>query len=40
MDVSKVAVVCPKCGKATKVGYEVVDGKKVRFAKRTGSVIN
>ncbi len=37
MDVSKVAVVCPKCGKTTKVGYEVVDGKKVRVCKKCGA---
>ena len=26
--VSKVQLVCPKCGKGTRVGYKFVDGKK------------
>ena len=30
---SKVQVVCPKCGKSTRVGYELKDGKKVRTCK-------
>ena len=29
----KVMVVCPKCGKPTKVGHKFVDGKKVRVCK-------
>lgn len=29
----KVQVVCPKCGKPTRVGHAVVDGKKVRVCK-------
>ena len=37
---SKVNVVCPKCGKATRVGFKVEDGKKVRIAKKTGDVID
>ena len=29
----KVAIVCPKCGKAARIGYKVLDnGKKVRMA--------
>ena len=27
-------------GKATRIGYKVEDGKKVRFAKKTGEVID
>lgn len=27
-------------GQATRLGYKVVDGKKVRFAKKTGEVID
>ncbi len=35
---SKVNVVCPKCGKTTKVGYSVdKDGKKVRVCKKCGA---
>ena len=30
MYVSKVQLVCPKCGKATRVGHKTVDGKNVR----------
>lgn len=38
MDVSNVMLVVD--GKATRVGFEVKDGKKVRVAKATGKVIN
>jgi len=38
--VSNVAVVSPKDGKATRVGYRIEDdGTKVRICKRTGAVI-
>ena len=30
---SKVALVCPKCGKATRVGYEVEKDEKYVYAK-------
>ena len=33
---SKVMPVCPKCNKATRVGFAVKDGKKVRICKRCG----
>ena len=36
---SNIAVVA-KDGKPTRVGFQVVDGKKVRVAKRTGDVID
>ena len=36
--VSNVALVSE--GKATKVGYKTVDGKKVRVARKTGAVID
>ncbi|MCF0125271.1 MAG: 50S ribosomal protein L24 [Clostridia bacterium] len=35
--VSKVNVVCPKCGKATKVGYSVENGEKIRVCKKCGA---
>jgi large subunit ribosomal protein L24 len=38
LHVSNVAIVDSK-GKATRVGFRVEDGKKVRFAKTTGEVI-
>ena len=34
---SKVNVVCPKCGKATKVGYSVEKDEKVRVCKKCGA---
>ena len=34
---SKVMPVCPKCGKATRVGHKIVDGKKVRICKHCGA---
>ena len=34
---SKVNVVCPKCGKATKVGYSVEKEEKVRVCKKCGA---
>ncbi len=39
--VSNVALVDPKTGEATRVGYKFLDdGRKVRFAKRSGEVID
>ncbi len=38
LNVSKVAYA--KDGKATKIGYKEVKGKKVRFARKTGDVID
>jgi len=36
---SKVMLVCPKCGKATRVGHAVVEGKKVRTCKKCGAEV-
>ena len=33
---SKVNVVCPKCGKATRIGYEIEKDQKVRICKKCG----
>ena len=33
----KVMPVCPKCGKATRVGYSVKGDKKVRICKKCGA---
>lgn len=39
--VSNVALVDPSTGEATRVGYRTLDdGKKVRFARRSGEVID
>ncbi len=40
VDVSNVEVVCDKCGKATRVGHAVIDGKKVRVCKKCGAVLD
>ena len=34
---SKVNVVCPKCGKVTKVGYTMEKDEKVRVCKKCGA---
>ena len=34
---AKVNVVCPKCGKATKIGYIEEKGEKVRVCKKCGA---
>jgi large subunit ribosomal protein L24 len=39
MEVSNVAILDPKDKKPTRIGYKVVDGKKVRIAKRSGQEI-
>lgn len=36
---SNVMIVDPKSGKPTRVGFKFVDGKKVRFAKKSGEVL-
>ena len=36
---SKVQLVCPKCGKATRVGHKVENGKKTRICKKCGAEI-
>ena len=39
--VSNVMVICPKCGKATRTGIKLIDGKgkKVRVCKQCGAEI-
>ena len=34
---SKVQVVCPKCGKPTRVAHKIEDGKKSRVCKHCGA---
>ena len=36
---SNVMIKDPKTGKPTRVGIKLVDGKKVRFAKKSGEII-
>ena len=33
----KVQLVCPKCGKPTRVAHKLVDGKNVRVCKKCGA---
>ena len=35
----KVQVVCPKCGKATRVAHKIEDGKKIRVCKHCGAAL-
>ena len=37
---SIVNLVCPKCGKTTRVGYVIEDGKKFRICKKCEAKIN
>lgn len=38
--ISNVALIDPKDGKATRVGFKVENGQKVRVSKRSGEVIS
>ncbi|MEO0412339.1 MAG: 50S ribosomal protein L24 [Pseudomonadota bacterium] len=38
--ISNLAIADPQSGKPTRVGYRIEDGKKVRYAKASGDVIN
>ena len=41
VDLSNLAIMDPKSGKPTRVGFKVLDdGRKVRFAKRSGDLID
>lgn len=37
--ISNLSLIDPKSGDATRVGYEIKDGKKVRVAKKSGELI-
>jgi large subunit ribosomal protein L24 len=39
IDVSNVMLICPECGKPTRIAHEKVDGKNVRKCKKCGAVI-
>ena len=34
MDASKIALICPKCGKVTRIGFIFVKGEKVRICRK------
>ena len=36
LEASNVMVICPSCGKATRVGHKEIDGKNVRVCKHEG----
>ena len=38
--ISNLALIDPKNNIPTKVGFKLIDGKKVRFAKKSGELIN
>lgn len=39
--VSKVMVICPSCGKPTRVGYRILEeGKKVRICRKCNEIID
>jgi len=41
IEISNIALVDPKSGEATRVGFKIMeDGKKVRVAKKSGEVID
>ena len=37
---SIVSLICPKCQKATRIGYVIEDGKKFRICKKCNAKIN
>ncbi len=40
LNISNIKIICPKCGKAARIGYRVEkDGKKVRICKKCDSTI-
>jgi large subunit ribosomal protein L24 len=39
INVSVAKIICPKCGKSTRVGYEIKGEKKNRICKKCGSQI-
>ncbi|MEM7683991.1 MAG: 50S ribosomal protein L24 [Pseudomonadota bacterium] len=40
IDISNLAIQDPRDGEATRVGFRMEDGKKVRFAKKSGETID
>lgn len=39
LDISKVMLVCPSCGKITRVGYKMSENKKIRICRKCKSKI-
>lgn len=40
IDISNVMVVCPACGKATRIAAGEADGKKIRLCKKCGASLD
>jgi large subunit ribosomal protein L24 len=40
IDASNVMIVDPKSGEPTRIGHKIVDGKKVRIAKKSGETLD
>ena len=40
LHISNVSLIDPDSGQATRVGYEVKDGKKIRIARRSGKALD
>ena len=40
IDISNVMVVCPSCGKATRIAAGEADGKKIRLCKKCGASLD
>ena len=39
MNVSNIKFLCPKCGKASRIGYKVENSKKIRICKKCKSEV-
>ncbi|MBI2054177.1 MAG: 50S ribosomal protein L24 [Candidatus Staskawiczbacteria bacterium] len=39
LDISSVKIICPRCGKAARVGYKIENEKKLRVCKKCGQQI-
>ena len=40
LHISNVSLIDPDSGQATRVGYEIKDGKKIRIARRSGKALD
>lgn len=39
MAIAKVMLICPSCGKATRIGFRIDDNKKIRICKKCNATI-
>jgi large subunit ribosomal protein L24 len=40
IDISNVALICPKCNQATRVGFKVIEKRKLRLCRKCKEVID